>query len=75
MFRTKDLYFAAYLKVAALTYVGTEREGAQVTWVFEHPGRDVLGALRHQFYADTARVPALSFVQAIKDLKRSVYRE
>jgi len=72
-YRTNDLYFAAYLKVAQVPFVGTERKGAQVSFVFEHQGSSMMRNLKDQYFSDRAKVPALSFVQALKYFKGMLF--
>ncbi len=70
-FRTSDLYFAAYLKVADVPFHTTEVEGERTIFVFERvPGmRD----LRDQYYRRTSQVPALSYADEIQALKALVH--
>jgi hypothetical protein len=73
-YRTGDLYYAAYLKVAGVPFLGTEREGQRVIFLFEERERGSLRSLRDQYFNDQSRVPALSYAQAIKTLKGLVFR-
>ena len=67
VYRTSDLYYAAYLKVAGVSMVGTQWEGARMFFLFEKgPG---LKGLKTQYFMDIAKVPALSYAQALKALK------
>lgn len=79
-YRTRDLYYAAYLKVAGVTLLDVEREvrpggnpgsaaSVQVTFLFENQGAPAMRSLKDQYFMDKARVPALSYSQAIKGLK------
>jgi len=72
-YRTSDLYFAAYLKVAAVPLLHLEREGKQVTFVFEGQGGPAMRSLKDQYFSDRAKVPALSYAQTVRDLKRQIY--
>ena len=65
--RTADLYFAAYLKVAGVPFIETVREGNRVYFIFEPTNgmRD----LKNQYYNRTAKVPALSYADEIKVMK------
>lgn len=65
--RTADLYFAAYLKVAGVPFVETTRENGRVYFIFnpESSMRD----LKNQYYNRTAKVPALSYADEIKVMK------
>ena len=48
--------------------VGTEWEGARMFFLFENPGPP-LRDLKTQYFMDIAKVPALSYGQALKALK------
>lgn len=73
LFNTSDLYFAAYLKVAGIPLVGTDKQGSRVFFQFEDPGSSILRDLKDQFFMDQARVPALSYSQALKALKNLIF--
>lgn len=71
-YRTSDLYYAAYLRVADVPFLGTERDGKRVTFLFgvaETQIRD----LKQGYFTDKARVPALSYVQMIREMKSLLY--
>ena len=68
MYRTSDLYYAAYLKVAGVVLVGTEWEGSRMFFLFDNNGVD-LKDLKNQYFMDSAKVNASSYGQAIKALK------
>ena len=74
-YRTSDLYFAAYLKVAQVPLVDAVREGGRVYFLFEDQGRAIMRELKRQYFADVAKVPAMSFVQAIRTMKSMTYAE
>lgn len=64
---TSDPYYAAYLRVAGVPFVGTTREGTR-TW-FQFAPIIPLKALKDDYYARTAKVPAFEYAQAIRDMK------
>jgi hypothetical protein len=68
-FRTSDIYFAAYLKVAGAKLAHIEREGRRVFFVFEDQGPIAMRQLKTQYFADSAKVNVLSYVQAVKEMK------
>lgn len=72
-YRTKDLYYAAYLRVAGISLVDTVREGRQVYFLFDDPGNGVIPDLKKAYFSDKAKVPAMSFVQAIRMMKTLVH--
>ena len=66
-YRTSDLYYAAYLKVAGVPHVDTMREGSRVFFVFEQV--EGLRDLKNQFFNRTAKVVALTFADEVRNLK------
>lgn len=66
-YQTSDLYYAAYLRVAGVTYSGTRREGNRVFFLFEPS--DALKDLKDQYFNRTAKVSALTFADEIKAMK------
>ena len=73
-FRTSDIYFAAYLKVAGARMMGTERKGRRVVFIFEDQGPIAMRQLKGAYFADSAKVNVLSFVQAVKNMKELTVR-
>jgi hypothetical protein len=72
-FKTSDLYFAAYLQVAGVLMIRTEREPkGKVTFVFDTSIAN-LEELRNGWFSQTAKVPALNYANAIKSLKSIVH--
>ena len=69
-FKTSDIYFAAYLKVAGATMLGTLREGRRLIFVFEDQGPIAMRQLKRGYFSDTSKVHVLSFVQAVKHMKK-----
>jgi len=74
-YRTSDLYYAAYLKVAGVPLVGTEKEGSRMFFLFECRDPASLQQLKNQYFMDQSKVSALSYSQAIKALKGMVFAE
>ena len=75
MYRTSDLYFAAYLKVAGVPLVDTEWEGRRLFFIFEDQGQDVMRNLKKEYFSDYAKVNAMSYVQAIKLMKNLTFQD
>jgi len=67
-YRTSDLYYAAYLKVAGVSFVGTAREGGRVYFLFEE-GPVSIRELKQQYYNRAGKVAALTFVDEIRVMK------
>ena len=71
--RTADLYYAAFLRTAGVTLLGTEKTGRRVTYIFEDTG--VVEELKMGFFNRTAKVPALTFVDEIKAMKSLTFAD
>ena len=74
-YKTTDLYYAAYLKVAGVQFRGIEREGGRVTFLFDDQGPLVMRDLRTVYFTDAAKVAPLAFVQAIKAMKSLTFND
>lgn len=73
-FKTSDLSFAAFLRVAGVPFVGTEREQDKVWFLFEPvAGPSSLRNLKSEYYAGTAKVSALEYARTLRDLKALVH--
>jgi hypothetical protein len=68
-YRTSDLYYAAYLKVAGVTFAGTSRDGGRVYFLFEDGGAVSIRELKQQYYNRTSKVAALTYVDEIRVMK------
>lgn len=68
-YRTSDLYYAAYLKVAGVEFVDTVREDSRVFFLFDEQAPGSLRDLKRQFFSGQAKVSALDYAQAIKTMK------
>ena len=68
-FRTHDLYFAAYLQVAGVQMVRSDRSGnGKVAFVFDTTICN-LDELRTAWFNNLGKVAALPYSHAIKSLK------
>jgi len=68
-YRTSDLYFAAYLQVAGVPMLRPERNGnGKVSFVFDSTISNV-DELKHAWLAQSGKVAALPYANAIKTLK------
>jgi hypothetical protein len=70
-YKTSDLYFSAYLKTAGVRFIGAEREGQKVFFLFEKS--DMIRDLKREYFNRTAKIPALSFVDEIRNMKSLTY--
>ena len=66
-YRTSDLYYAAYLRVAGVPLIETEKEGSRVFFVFERV--EGIRDLKREYFNRTARVPALSYADEVRNMK------
>lgn len=66
-YRTSDLYYAAYLRVAGVPLIETAREGGRVYFVFESV--EGLRDLKNEYFNRKAKVPALSYADEIRSMK------
>ena len=66
-YRTSDLYYAAYLKVAGVMLDGCVREEGRVFFVFE--STEASSDLKQQYFNRTSKVPALSYADEIRSMK------
>lgn len=68
-FRTSDLYFAAYLQVAGVQMLRTERNGnGKVAFIFDTTIANI-DELKAAWFNQTGKVPALPYANAVKSLK------
>lgn len=67
-YRTADLYYAAYLKVAGVEHADTVKEGSRTFFHFTPPEGGIRD-LKRQYFNRTAKVSALGFADEIRNLK------
>ena len=70
-YRTSDLYYAAYLKVADVPFLETSQENGRIFFVFQNT--EGLRDLKNAYYNRTAKVPALSYADEIRTMKALTY--
>jgi hypothetical protein len=69
-YRTSDLYYAAYLRVAGVPFLEAVRENGRVVFIFDEVESSIsMRGLKAQFFNGKAQVSALDFTQAIKTMK------
>lgn len=64
---TSDLYYAAYLRVAGVPYLGEEVDGRQVIFKFED-GPNIKD-LKKDYFSGNGKVSALHYKREVVDLK------
>jgi len=73
LYRTSDIYFAAYLCSVDIPMETTEFDknstNKKVVFIFRIPGKKNLEHLKAGFFGGSATVQAMKFVQAIRSLK------
>lgn len=72
-YRTSDLYYAAFLKVAGVRFMETTRVNGRVFFIFEV--QEGLRDLKNQYYSRTAKVPALTYADEVKTMKTLTYAD
>jgi hypothetical protein len=70
-YKTSDLYFAAYLKVAGLEFLFTEKQGRKVIFVFRKT--DSIQDLKRGYFNRSTKVLALNYVDEIRSMKSLTY--
>lgn len=70
-YKTSDLYYAAYLRVAGVPFLEAVREEGKVFFVFEKI--DAIRDLKRDYFNRTAKVSALSFVDEIRSMKAMTF--
>lgn len=74
-YRTSDLYYAAYLKVAGVKLTGTHRDKGRVYFLFEEADSSSMRELRDQYYNRTSKVAALTYADEIKVMKALTHED
>jgi len=74
-YRTSDLYYAAYLKVAGVKLTGTDRDGGRVYFLFDEGDTNNMRELRDQYYNRTSKVAALTYADEIKVMKALTHED
>jgi hypothetical protein len=78
LYRTSDLYFAAYLSSIDVPLLaseaGTGEDGRKrVVWVFSVPTDSDLRRIKAAYFGGTATVKARRFVDSLRSLKQMCY--
>jgi hypothetical protein len=70
-YKTTDLYFAAYLKVAKMNFIGVEKKGDRIFFLFEES--ELIKPLKRDYFNRKGEVPALTYMDEIKALKTIIH--
>lgn len=73
-YRTRDMHYAAYLRVASVPFLDTKVEVGKdgkrhVYFLFEPQDTTVMRDLKKQYFSGRAKVSALEYAQALKTMK------
>jgi len=74
-YRTADIYYAAFLRVAKVPYLRTERDDQERRTYFYFENNNGLRELRTQFFNREARVVARDFAEEIRALKTLLHMD
>ena len=66
---TSDIYYAAYLKVAGVPFLGTDRVDGRVIFQFEAPDQAAIRDLKNQYFNRTAKVVAMTYADEVRAMK------
>jgi len=72
-YRTTDIYYAAYLRVAGVQFLESIKEGNRVYFLFEQTGN--IRDLKNQYFNRVAKVSAFTFVDEIRAMKQLTHME
>jgi hypothetical protein len=70
-YRTSDMYYAAYLRLAGIPLIDISREGLRVYFVFERT--DAIRDLKLQYFNRSSKVVALGYSEEIRNMKNLTY--
>jgi len=70
-YRTADLYYAAYLRVAGCNLLDTVKNDGRVYFVFE--GNPNMRDLKRDYFNRTGKVPALQYADEVRSMKAQTH--
>ena len=71
LYKTSDLYYAAYLRVAGVKFLEPVRDGKRVVFVFE--ASEAIRDLKRDYFTRAAKVSALDFADEIRSMKAIIH--
>lgn len=71
-YRTSDLYYAAYLRVAGVKFLEIVREGTRAVFVFENS--EAIHDLKREYFNRTSKVVALNYADEIRSMKALLHQ-
>lgn len=73
VYRTSDLYYAAYLKVAQVPFIEAKRDKGRVYFYFEDEQSSLRNDLKQDYYNRSGKVAAMTYADEIKAMKALVH--
>lgn len=75
-YRTRDLYYAAFLVTCKVTLKRTEEEGKRIVFVFEPlDGQQNIGELEMAWFGRSGQVVAPDYADNLRNLKTLCYQQ
>lgn len=66
-FKTSDLYFAAFLRVAGVKFIEATRENGRIFFLFEAGGS--IPELKREYFNRSGKVSALDYADEVRNMK------
>jgi len=70
-YRTSDLYYAAYLRVAGVKFVEATKDGGRVFFSFENG--DSIRDLKKEYFNRSAKISALDYADEVRSMKALIH--
>lgn len=71
LYKTSDLYYAAFLRVAGVKFVEATRHEGRIFFVFENG--EAIRDLKREYFNRTARVGALDYADEVRNMKAMIH--
>lgn len=70
-YRTSDLYYAAFLRVAGVRFIEAIREQGRVFFSFENS--ESIRDLKREYFNRSAKISALDYADEIRSMKAMIH--
>lgn len=70
-YKTSDLYFSAFLRVAGVKFLEAVRENGRFFFTFENG--EAIRDLKREYFNRTAKVSALDYADEIRNMKAMLH--
>ena len=70
-YRTSDLYYAAFLRVAGVKFIETTRDQGRVFFSFENG--ESIRDLKKEYFNRSAKISALDYADEIRSMKAMIH--